>query len=53
MKKIITLVWLLILAGTLSGQQVVDYILKAKAYTETGRADQAINLLNGAIIQGL
>ena len=49
MKKIIIVVWLLILAGTLSGQQVVDYILKAKAYTETGRADQAINLLNGAI----
>ncbi len=49
MKKIIILGWTLILAGTLSGQQVVDYILKAKAYTETGRADQAINLLTGAI----
>ncbi|MEI6048914.1 MAG: tetratricopeptide repeat protein [Bacteroidota bacterium] len=49
MKKILTLVWILIFTGTVSGQQTVDYILKAKAYTEAGKADQAVNLLNAAI----
>jgi tetratricopeptide (TPR) repeat protein len=49
MKKIIILVWVIACTGSLSGQQVVDYILKAKAFTEAGKADQAIQVLTGAI----
>jgi tetratricopeptide (TPR) repeat protein len=49
MKKILTLVLLLLWAGIVSGQQIVDYILKSKAYAEAGKADLAINLLTGAI----
>ena len=30
-------------------QQTVDYILKARALTEAGKPEQAINLLNRAI----
>jgi tetratricopeptide (TPR) repeat protein len=49
MKKIITLIWILMIAGTVYGQQTVDYILKARAFTEGGKPDQAINLLNRAL----
>lgn len=35
--------------GTVFGQQTIDYILKAKAYTETGKPELAISLLTGAI----
>ena len=49
MKKILTLIWILICTGTVFGQQSVEYILKAKAYTEAGKADQAIDLLTRAI----
>lgn len=49
MKKIITLLSLLLSAGFILGQQSVDYILKARALTEAGKPDQAISLLKGAI----
>ncbi|MDO9341170.1 MAG: tetratricopeptide repeat protein [Bacteroidales bacterium] len=49
MKKILTLVWILMCTGTVFGQQTIDYILKAKAYTETGKPELAISLLTGAI----
>jgi tetratricopeptide (TPR) repeat protein len=49
MKKIITLIWILIFTGTASGQQTVENILKARAFTEAGKPDLAINLLSGAI----
>ena len=49
MKKIITLFWIFMAAGTLYAQQTVDYVLKARALTEGGKPDQAINLLNQAI----
>jgi tetratricopeptide (TPR) repeat protein len=49
MKKTITLLWILVCTGTLCGQQAVDYILKAKAYTDSGKTNQAIDLLTGAI----
>ena len=49
MKKIITLIWILIFTGTVSGQQTVENILKARALTEAGKPDLAINLLTGAI----
>ena len=51
MKKIITLVWILLCTGTVFGQQTVDYILKARALTEAGKPDLAINLLTGAIAE--
>jgi tetratricopeptide (TPR) repeat protein len=49
MKKIITLLWIVLSTGIVSGQQTVDYILKAKALREAGKPEQAINMLNGAI----
>jgi tetratricopeptide (TPR) repeat protein len=49
MKKIIILFVLLLSACILSGQQTVDYILKARALKESGKPDQAIGLLTGAI----
>jgi tetratricopeptide (TPR) repeat protein len=49
MKKIITFIWLIIFTGTVFGQQVVDYILKAKAYTESGKPGDAIELLTEAL----
>jgi len=51
MKKTIILVWILLCTGTVFGQQAVDYILKAKALTEAGKPDLAIDLLNGAIAE--
>jgi tetratricopeptide (TPR) repeat protein len=49
MKKIVILFWILLGTGTVYGQQTVDYILKARALTETGKSDQAISLLSAAI----
>jgi tetratricopeptide (TPR) repeat protein len=49
MKKVLILILILTNAGIVYGQLPVDYILKARAYIETGKADQAINLLTGAI----
>ena len=49
MKKFIILIWILTIAATVYGQQAVDYILKARAFTEGGKPDQAINLLNRAL----
>jgi tetratricopeptide (TPR) repeat protein len=49
MKKIVSLFVFLLIAGFLSGQQAVDSVLKARALRESGKPDQAIGLLNGAI----
>ena len=49
MKKIIILFWIFIFTGTVLGQQAVDYILKARALSESGKPDPAINLLTSAI----
>lgn len=49
MKKIINLFWIFIFISTVDGQQAVDYILKSRALTESGKPDLAINLLNSAI----
>src|ERR1035437_6968377 len=49
MKKIISLIWIFMVAGTLYAQQTIDYVLKARALTEGGKPDQAINLLNQAM----
>jgi len=51
MKKIIILFWVLFSAGTIYGQQTVEAILKARALTEAGKPDQAINLLS-LVIKG-
>jgi tetratricopeptide (TPR) repeat protein len=49
MKKLITVAAILICSGILSAQEVVDYILKARAYADAGKAGQAISALNTAI----
>lgn len=49
MKKLITLIWILIFTLTVHGQKSVDYILKAKAYREAGKPDLAIDLLSGIV----
>jgi len=49
MKKLIFLIIILTLALAVQGQKTVDYILKAKALTEAGNPDLAINLLSGVI----
>jgi tetratricopeptide (TPR) repeat protein len=49
MKKIIILFWILLGAVTVYGQQTIDYILKARAFSEDGKPEQAITLLNRAI----
>jgi len=49
MKKIIILFWILLGAVTVYGQQTIDYILKARAFSEVGKPEQAITLLNRAI----
>jgi len=49
MKKSISLFVFLLSAGIISGQQTVDYLLKARALKESGKPDQAISLLNSAI----
>jgi len=49
MKKIITLIWFIIFTGTVFGQQLVDYLLKAKAYTESGKSGDAVILLTEAL----
>jgi tetratricopeptide (TPR) repeat protein len=50
MKKILVLFWIILNAGFVFGQkETVDYILKARALRESGKADQAISLLSGAI----
>ncbi|MBK7627380.1 MAG: hypothetical protein IPJ16_09355 [Bacteroidales bacterium] len=49
MKKIINLIFLLILSVAVSGQQVVDYLLKARAAESEGRPEIAIGYLNKAV----
>jgi tetratricopeptide (TPR) repeat protein len=49
MKKLITLIWILLFTSTVFGQKDVDYILKARALTEAGKPDLAIILLTRAI----
>jgi tetratricopeptide (TPR) repeat protein len=49
MKKIVILFWILGVAGEVLSQQTPDYILKARAFSEAGKPEQAITLLNRAI----
>jgi len=49
MKKILALGCILALTGALTGQQSVDYILKARALTSAGAPDQAVKVLSDAI----
>lgn len=49
MKKSIIIWCLLLLTSTLSGQQDIDYILLGRAYSEAGKAGEAIDVLSSAI----
>jgi tetratricopeptide (TPR) repeat protein len=49
MKKVLTLLYVLFFACNVSGQQIVDDILKARALTEAGKPYIAIDILNTAI----
>jgi tetratricopeptide (TPR) repeat protein len=49
MKKSLVSVWILVIAGVVSGQQSVDFILKARALDSAGKSDQAIKVLTDAI----
>lgn len=51
MKKISTLVWVLLFTGTVFGQQAVDCILKSRALREAGKPDISVNLLTVAIAE--
>lgn len=44
------IIWcLLFFTSTVSGQQVIDYMLLGRAYTEAGKAGEAIDVLSSAI----
>ena len=49
MNKSIIIWCLWLLTSTLSGQQVIDYILLGRAYSEAGKAGEAIDVLSSAI----
>ncbi len=49
MYKVLTLILLVLFSGSVSGQQTIDYLLKAKAFTKSGRPEMAIDLLSGAL----
>ena len=49
MKKITAIVWILMFSVSVFGQQTVDYLLKARALTEEGKPDLAIDQLTKAI----
>ncbi len=49
MKTIIVLLGIFTLAGTVSGQKSVDYILKARAFNAAGKPEQAVRVLTEAI----
>jgi tetratricopeptide (TPR) repeat protein len=49
MKKLITIVWILIFSFSVFGQQTVDFLLRARALTEEGKPDLAIDQLTKAI----
>jgi tetratricopeptide (TPR) repeat protein len=50
MKKILIFIWIVALTGTVSGQQSVDFILRARAFDSSGEPDQAIKVLTDAIL---
>ncbi len=49
MNKVIQIFIVLLFSGTISGQQTLDYILKAKRYLNEGKPDIAIDLINSAL----
>ena len=49
MKKIIIVVICVFLAVILNGQKPVDYLLKGKALTKAGKADEAVKILTDAL----
>jgi tetratricopeptide (TPR) repeat protein len=51
MNKVIFIFWILIIPVIVTGQQSVDYLLKARAFRETGNADASISLITRALIE--
>ena len=51
MKKIITFSWVLLSACFMYAQPAEDFLLKAKALNETGKPEQAIKILDGALTE--
>jgi tetratricopeptide (TPR) repeat protein len=49
MSKILIILSLIVFSVSISGQQAIDYLLKAKAFRELGKPDEGIALLNVAI----
>jgi tetratricopeptide (TPR) repeat protein len=49
MKKTVILVSALLFSGIIYGQTVFDFLLKAKALNNSGKPDQAIEILSGAL----
>lgn len=49
MKKVVILFWILVGTSEVFSQQTPDYILKARAFSEAGKPEQAITLLNRVI----
>jgi tetratricopeptide (TPR) repeat protein len=49
MKKTVILVSALLFSGIISGQTTFDFLLKAKALNKSGKPDQAIEILSGAL----
>jgi Flp pilus assembly protein TadD len=51
MKRILALINTLFFAAVIFAQQPFDYLIRAKAFIETGRSGEAINLLTGALLK--
>jgi tetratricopeptide (TPR) repeat protein len=51
MKKLLFLVYALIISGSVYSQQTVDYILKSRALKESGKTEPALELLTKAIAE--
>ena len=51
MKKIITFSWVLLSTCFIFGQTETDYLLKAKAFNEVGKPEQAIKILDEALAE--
>jgi tetratricopeptide (TPR) repeat protein len=51
MRRFLVLISILVFAGALPAQQPVDYLIKAKAFKESGKYSEAISLLSEALVK--
>jgi tetratricopeptide (TPR) repeat protein len=49
MKTIFLFFWLILFTVQLYGQEIADYVLKARAYSAAGKPDEAVKILDEAI----